>query len=108
MVITAIRVTDTGIIRMGTPDHIRTTAITGAHRTLGTTGIAFTVTTAIITTGIGSKLGVGRRSTELAWRRFRASFLPMISHDSARPSQQALRHQNNHAHLNSALNFSGR
>ena len=74
IVITAIRVTDTGIIRMGTPDHIRTTAITGAPRTLGTTGIAFTATTAITTTGIGNKLGVGRRSNELAWKRFRASF----------------------------------
>jgi len=54
--ITVIRVTDTGIIHMDTTDHTRTMAITRARRTTGTTGIGFTATTVIITTGIGTKL----------------------------------------------------
>ncbi len=53
MVITVIRVTDTGIIRMDTTDHIRTMAITRGART---TGIAFTATTVITTTVLGTKL----------------------------------------------------
>jgi len=53
MAITAIRVTDTGIIHMDTTDHIRTMAITRAART---TGIGFTATTVIITTVLGTKL----------------------------------------------------
>jgi len=51
-----IRVTDTGIIRMDTTDHIRTMAITRDPRITGTTGIGFTATTVIITTGIGTEL----------------------------------------------------
>ncbi len=53
MAITAIRVTDTGIIHMDTTDHIQTMAITRAART---TGIGFTATTVIITTVLGTKL----------------------------------------------------
>jgi len=53
MVITVIRVTDTGIIRMDTTDHIRTMAITRGART---PGIAFTATTVITTTVLGTKL----------------------------------------------------
>jgi len=52
MAITAIRVTDTGIIHMDTTDHIQTMAITRAART---TGIGFTATTVIITTVLGTK-----------------------------------------------------
>jgi hypothetical protein len=52
----ATRVTDTGISRMDTTKHIRTMAITQAPRTTGTTGIGFTATTVIITTGVGTKL----------------------------------------------------
>ena len=47
------RVTDTGISRMATTKHIRPMAITRAART---TGIGFTATTVIITTGVGTKL----------------------------------------------------
>ena len=53
MAITAIRVTDTGIIHMDTTDHIQTMAITRAART---TGIGFTATTVIIITVLGTKL----------------------------------------------------
>ena len=53
MAITAIRVTDTGIIHMDTTDHIQTMAITRAART---TGIGFIATTVIITTVLGTKL----------------------------------------------------
>jgi hypothetical protein len=53
MAITAIQVTDTGIIHMDTIDHIQTMAITRAART---TGMGFTATTVIITTVIGKKL----------------------------------------------------
>ena len=53
MAITAIRVTDTGIIHMDTTDHIQTMVITRAART---TGIGFTTTTVIITTVLGTKL----------------------------------------------------
>jgi len=52
MAITAIRVTDTGIIHMDTTDNIQTMAITRAART---TGIGFTATTVIITTVLGTK-----------------------------------------------------
>jgi hypothetical protein len=73
IVITAIRVTDTGTIHMDTTDHIRTMVITAPR-----TGIGFTATTVIITTGIGTKLTLGVKpsikSTELARKRFRASF----------------------------------
>ena len=51
--ITAILVTDTGIIHMDITDHIQTMAITRAART---TGIGFTATTVIITTVLGTKL----------------------------------------------------
>jgi hypothetical protein len=51
--ITAILVTDTGIIHMDTTDRIQAMAITRAART---TGIGFTATTAIITTVLGTKL----------------------------------------------------
>ena len=53
MAITAILVMDTGIIHMDITDHIQTMAITRAART---TGIGFTATTVIITTGVGTKL----------------------------------------------------
>ena len=53
MAITAILVTDTGIIHMDTTGHIRPMAITRAART---TGIGFTATTVIITTVLGTKL----------------------------------------------------
>ena len=53
MAITAILVTDTGIIQMDTTGHIRPMAITRAART---TGIGFTATTVIITTVLGTKL----------------------------------------------------
>jgi hypothetical protein len=51
--ITAILVTDTGIIHMDTTDHIQAMAITRAART---TGIGLTATTVIITTVLGTKL----------------------------------------------------
>jgi hypothetical protein len=51
--ITAILVTDTGIIHMDTTDRIQAMAITRAART---TGIGFTATTVIITTVLGTKL----------------------------------------------------
>ena len=53
MAITAILVTDTGIIHMDTTDRIRTMAITRAARTTDT---GFTATTVIITTVLGTKL----------------------------------------------------
>ncbi len=53
LAITAILVTDTGIIHMDITDHIQTMAITRAART---TGIGFTATTVIITTVLGTKL----------------------------------------------------
>jgi len=53
MAITAILVTDTGIIHMDTTDRIRTMAITRAARTTGT---GFIATTVIITTLLGIKL----------------------------------------------------
>jgi len=53
MAITAILVTDTGIIHMDITDHIQAMAITRAART---TGIGFTATTVIITTVLGTKL----------------------------------------------------
>jgi len=53
MAITAILVTDTGIIHMDITDHIQTMAITRAARTTGT---GFTATTVIITTVLGTKL----------------------------------------------------
>ena len=51
----AIRVTDTAIIRMDTPDHIGTMATILGHHTIGPTDTAITATTVIITT-IGTKL----------------------------------------------------
>jgi hypothetical protein len=53
MAITAILVTDTGIIHMDITDHIQTMAITRAARTTGT---GLTATTVIITTVLGTKL----------------------------------------------------
>jgi hypothetical protein len=108
--ITVIRVTDMGIIHMDTTDHIRTMVITAPR-----TGIGFTATTVIITTGIGTKLALGVKpsikSIELARKRFRASFFSQSSRAiPARLSSAAktLSRKKDDADLNLAFNSSGR
>lgn len=61
---TATRVTDTGIIRMDTTKRIRLMATTQAPHTTGTTGVGFTGTTAVIITGMGTKLTQDYKSTK--------------------------------------------
>jgi len=63
----------TAITRTDTIDHIDTMVITQALRTIGTTGIEFTVTTAIIIITIATKFEVAPKLAELARIRFRAS-----------------------------------